>query len=69
MTRGCEGEAFGTVIFEVIVGFVVSDDTVVGEEVLGTAGRALVVEVLVTLGCTVVAKRKNQNKKIRSCPQ
>lgn len=62
MTRGCEGEAFGTVIFAVIVGFVVSGDTVVGEEVLDTVGRVLVVELLVTLGCTVVTKRKKKTK-------
>lgn len=59
--RGCEGEVLGTVIFAVIVGFVVSSDTVVAEEVLGTVGSVLVVELLVTLGCTVVTKKKNQN--------
>lgn len=62
MTRGCEGEAFGTVIFAVIVGFVVSGDTVIGE-VLGTVGRVLAVELLVTLGCTVVTKRKKSKQK------
>lgn len=62
MTRGCEGEVLGTVILAVIVGFVVSGDTVVAEEVLGTVGSVLVVELPVTLGCTVVTKRKkNQN--------
>lgn len=62
MTRDCEGEVLGTVILAVIVGFVVSGDTVVAEEVLGTVGSVLVVELPVTLGCTVVTKRKkNQN--------
>lgn len=66
MTRGCEGEVLGTVTFAVTVGFVVSVATVVAEEVLGTVGRVLVVELLVTLGCTVVTKRKNQNQRIRN---
>lgn len=62
MTRVCEGEVLGTVILAVIVGFVVSGDTVVAEEVLGTVGSVLVVELPVTLGCTVVTKRKKKSK-------
>lgn len=71
MTRGCEGEVLGIVIFAVIVGFVVSvvsTDTVVAE-VLGPVGSVLVVELLVTLGCTVVTKRKKKKEKIRISPQ
>lgn len=63
MTRGCEGEVLGTVIFAVIVGFVVWGDTVVAEEVAGTVESVLVVELLVTLGCTVVTKRKKSKLK------
>lgn len=70
MTRGCEGEVLGTVIFAVIVGFVISVDTAVAEEVLGIVGTVLVIELPVTLGCTVVTKTKeNQNEKIRKSPQ
>lgn len=59
MTRGDADEGLGTVIFDVIVGFVVSVDKVAAEEeILGTVDRVLVVELLVTLGCTVVTKRK-----------
>lgn len=59
MTRCDTDEGLGTVIFDVIVGFVVSVDTVAAEEeILGTVDRVLVVELLVTLGCTVVTKRK-----------
>lgn len=59
MTRCDTDEGLGTVILDVIVGFVVSVDTVAAEEeILGTVDRVLVVELLVTLGCTVVTKRK-----------
>lgn len=61
MPRGDVGEVTGTVIFEVIVGFVVSIDSVAAEEeILGTIGRVLVVELLDTLGCTVVTKRQKK---------
>lgn len=70
--RGCEGEVLGTVIFSVIVGFVVSSDTVVAEEVLGTVGSVLVVELLVTLGCTVVTGEGEDGSGVVvmfTCPQ
>lgn len=61
MPRGDVGEVTGTVIFEVTVGFVVSIDSVAAEEeILGTIGRVLVVELLDTLGCTVVTKRQKK---------
>lgn len=64
MTRGDADEVLGTVIFEVIVGFVVSVDIVVAEEkVLGTLGRVLVVELLVTSGCTVTKRKKKPKLK------
>lgn len=61
MTGGDAGEIRGTVIFEVIVGFVVLVDTAVAEEeLLGTVGRVLVVELLITSGCIVITKRKKK---------
>lgn len=64
MTRGDADEGLGTVIFDVIVGFVVSVDTVAAEEeILGIVDRVLVVELLVTLGCTVVTKRQKSKLK------
>lgn len=59
VTRGDTDEVLGTVIFEVIVGFVDSVDTVATEEeILGTVGKVLVVELLVTLGCIVTKRKK-----------
>lgn len=58
VTGGDADEVLGTVIFEVIVGFVVSVDRAVAEELLGTVGRVLAVELLITSVCTVVTKRK-----------
>lgn len=64
MTGGDADEIRGTVIFEVIVGFVVLVDTAVAEEeLLGTVGRVLVVELLITSGCTVIPKRKKNKIK------
>lgn len=65
MTGGDADEIRGTVIFEVIVGFVVLVDTAVAEELLGTVGRLLVVELLITSGCTVITKRKKKKTKLR----
>lgn len=65
MTGGDADEIRGTVIFEVIVGFVVLVDTAVAEELLGTVGRLLVVELLITSGCTVITKRKKKKNKIK----
>lgn len=50
VTSGDAGEVLGTVIFEVIVGLVVSSDTVAAEEIAGTVGRVLVEALLVTVG-------------------
>lgn len=61
MTRG-DADVPETVIFEVTVGFVVPVDIVAAEEILGIVGRVLVIELLVTLGCTVVTKRKKKIK-------
>lgn len=64
MTRGVADEVLGMVIFEVIVGLMVSVDTVDAEEVIAgdvgsrVAGDVTAVELLVMLGCTVVTKRK-----------
>lgn len=60
VTRGVADEVFGMVIFEVIVGFVVSVDTVDAEEVIAgdvgriVAGDVTAAELLVMLGCIVV---------------
>ena len=62
MTRGDADKVIGTVIFDIIVGFVVSVDIVAAEEeTLGIVGRVLVVELLIILGCTVTKRKKKQN--------
>lgn len=62
VTRGDAGE-FGTVVFEVVVGLVVSADAVTAEEAtLGTVGSELVVELPVSSGCTVVTERGKDNQ-------